>query len=122
MLFDGSGKLITKIPFPEYLDRVQTRLTPGEFDAVVDRINELIGDEDAEIATAGWLPGSEWTGNPFWPIYEKAARRNQEVAAKMFGIVVWFVVMERPERWGSGRYEKDGRDIGSRTYFRLNRP
>ena len=36
---------------------------------MVARIDELIDDAGAEIATAGWLPGSDWTGTPFQPIY-----------------------------------------------------
>jgi hypothetical protein len=35
-------------------------------------------------------------------------------ADKVFGTQVF---MERPERWTSGRFEKDGEPIGSRTYF-----
>jgi hypothetical protein len=31
--------------------------------------------------------------------------------------MVWEVFMERPERWFSGRFEKDGEPIKSRTYF-----
>jgi len=37
----------------------------------------------------------------------------------MFGLLVWYVVMKRPEQWASGRYKKNGNDIGSRTYFRI---
>jgi hypothetical protein len=33
--------------------------------------------------------------------------------------MVWEVFMERPEKWTSGRFEKDGEEIGSRTYFRV---
>lgn len=36
-----------------------------------------------------------------------------------FGQLVWYAVMGRPETWASGRYEVDGREIGSRTYFRV---
>jgi hypothetical protein len=41
------------------------------------------------------------------------------MAARMFGLLVWYVVMQRPERWASGRYEKNGKEIGSRMYFRI---
>ena len=58
-------------------------------------------------------------GTPFEPIYTKAAREDFGRSAKFFGQLVWYTVMKRPERWGSGRYQVDGRDIGSRTYFRL---
>jgi hypothetical protein len=89
---------------------------------MVARINELIDASGAEIATAGWLPGSDWTGTPFEPIYTVAARNDFERSALFFGQLVWYVVMMRPEPWGSGRYQVDGRDIGSRTYFRLSLP
>ena len=65
------------------------------------------------------MPGSDWTDTPFQPLYEKAARRSHTGAAKLFGLLVWSVFMDHPDRWGSGRYQKDGRDIGSRTYFKL---
>ncbi len=64
-------------------------------------------------------PGSDWTGTVFQPIYTTAARGEFERSAKFFGQLVWYAVMQRPEQWASGRYDLDGRDIGSRTYFRL---
>jgi hypothetical protein len=36
-----------------------------------------------------------------------------------FGQLVWYTVMNRPQRWGSGKDQVDGRDSGSRTWFRL---
>ena len=42
------------------------------------------------------------------------------LSAKCFGLLVWYVIMHRPEKWASGRDEKDGSDIGSRTYFRVD--
>ena len=75
--------------------------------------------EGTEIQTAGWMPGKDWTGTPFQPIYEKAARYSEEAAARCFGLMVWEVFMERDEKWTSGRFEKDGEPIGSRTYFQV---
>ena len=43
---------------------------------MVARVNELIDESGGEVATAGWLPGSDWTGTPFAPIYTKAARED----------------------------------------------
>lgn len=121
MLIDiESGRTIEQVPFKRDFDVLRRRLSAAEFDAMVRRINELIDESGGEIATAGWLPGSDWTGTPFESIYTIAAREDFERSAKFFGQLVWYVVMNRPERWGSGRYQVDGRDIGSRTYFRLS--
>jgi hypothetical protein len=86
---------------------------------MVARIDELIDESGGEVATAGWLPGSDWTGTPFEPIYTRAAPSDFDRSAMFFGQLVWFTIMQRPERWASGRYEVEGQDIGSRTYFRL---
>jgi len=122
MLIDiFTDKEIRRVPFKEQFELLQRRLTATEFDTMVARINELIDETGGEIATAGWLPGSDWTGTPFEPIYTKAAARNYDLSAKMFGQMVWYTIMKRPERWASERFEKDGVDIGSRTYFRIDR-
>lgn len=120
MLIDiDTGKVIDRVPGRQDFAVLRGRLSAEEFDAMVARINELIDEAGAEIATAGWLPGGDWRATPFQPIYEKAAREDFTRSAMFFGQLVWYSVMNRPERWGSGRYEVDGRDIGSRTYFRL---
>jgi hypothetical protein len=122
MLIDiFTNKEIRRIPYREQFELARKRLTAAEFDAIIARINELIDKAGGEIATAGWLPGHDWTGTPFEPIYTKAAQRNYELSARLFGQIVWYTIMKRPERWASGRFEKDGVDIGSRTYFRINR-
>ena len=120
MLIDVmSGKVIHTIPYRAQFDALRARLSEDEFEAMVSRIDELIDEGGAEIATAGWLPGGDWTGTAFAPIYTKAARGDFDRSAMFFGQLVWYTIMQRPEPWASGRYEVDGRDIGSRTYFRL---
>jgi hypothetical protein len=122
MLIDiETGRTIAQVPFRRDFDVLRSRLSESDFEGMVERINELIEASGAEIATAGWLPGSDWTGSPFEPIYTIAARRDFQRSALFFGQLVWYVVMLRPELWGSGRYQIDGRDIGSRTYFRVSR-
>jgi len=121
MLIDiDSGRPITRVPYHKDFDVLRSRLSETEFDSMIARINELIDESGAEIATAGWLPGSDWTGTVFDPIYTKAARNDFDRSAMFFGQLVWYAVMHRPEDWGSGRYDLDGKSIGSRTYFRVN--
>ena len=120
MLIDiETGRAINRIPYRSDFDALRKRLTDAEFDRMIAGIDELIDESGAEIATAGWLPGSDWTLTLFDPIYSKAARGDYRRAALFFGQLVRYAVMNRPEEWASGRYDVDGRDIGSRTYFRL---
>ena len=117
MLFDMmTGKKITKIPFEKDYNLFMSRMAADEIDRIESALNDLI--DGTEIQTAGWMPGHDWTGTPYEPIYTKAAYRNYDLSARCFGLMVWVVFMNRPERWMSGRFEKDGEPIGSRTYFR----
>ena len=119
MLLDMySGREITHIPFPEIFDPLKKRLSQKQFEDVVAEIKQRIEDAGNEIFTSSWLPGRDWSGTPFQPIYEIAAQGHKEVAAKMFGLMVWYTVMQHPDRWMSGRFQMDGSDLPGRTYFR----
>lgn len=120
MLIDiKSRNAITVIPHRRQFDILNGRLNRSEFNLITTEINRLIDESGAEIATAGWLPGHDWAGTPFLPIYSKAALEDYDLAAKFFGQCVWYTIMNRQETWASGKYEKDGVEIGSRTYFRV---
>lgn len=112
-----SGKTITKVPYEGDFKRYLSRLDQAEIAAIRTTLAGMI--EGQEIATAGWMPGSDWTGTVFQPIYDKAARRSYAQAAQCFGLFVWEAMMDHPEDWTSGRFYKDGEEIGSRTYFRV---
>ncbi len=114
-----SGQPIERAPYEGEYRRFMSRMLPSEIAAIKERLNEMI--EGTEIQTSGWMPGKDWGGTPFEPIYQDAARCNQDLAARCFGLMVWEVFMERPEEWTSGRFEKDGEPIGCRTYFRTHR-
>jgi hypothetical protein len=114
-----SGKEVTKVPFERDYREFMSRLSASEITSIKSALNKMIDGD--EIHTAGWMPGADWTGTSFEPIYFKAARQSYEGSARCFGLMVWEVFMERPEKWTSGRFEKDGEEIGSRTYFRTDR-
>lgn len=120
MLYDVEhDKVITYMPHKDQFDVMRSRLNDAEFDAICTRINELINGAGGEIATAGWLPGNNWTGTPFQAIYEKAARGDYDESAKFFGQCVWHTVSKRTDYWASGKYKVGEVEIGSRTYFRV---
>lgn len=116
MLFDlETGRHITAVPYPVDYERYMAAMESSEIEAIKAELHSMI--DGTEIQTAGWMPGKDWTGTVFEPIFFKAASQSYEASARCFGLMVWEVFMERPERWFSGRFEKDGAPIGSRTYF-----
>ena len=120
MLIDvDTGRSVDLIPYRKQFDTLRSRLSIDEFDAMTDRINELIDASGAEISTSDWLPGSDWAGTPFEPIFRKAAPGDYDRAAMFFGQMVWYAIMRRTDRWSSSKYLLDEKQIRSRTYFRL---
>jgi hypothetical protein len=113
-------KRITQVPFQEKFAAWKKKLSPSEVADIKAEINAKIEAAGREIITTSWMPGSEWSGTPFYPIYQTATKRSVEQAAQCFGLFVWEVIMERPEIWTSEHFEKDGEPIKGRTYFRLD--
>lgn len=115
-----SDSEITKIPHRREFDHWRGRLSDFEYQAIVDDLNSRI--EGTEIQTSSWMPGSDWSGTVFQPIYENACEFSETSSALFFGLIVWVVFMERPEWWSFGRYEKNGIPIAGITYFQIAPP
>ncbi len=114
MIWDVSkNREITNIPHRQEYQAWISRLSYEQIQNIKAGILRKIGGD--EIATAGWIPGSDWSDTPFYPIYEIACQGNRDAAKKCFGIIVWETLMEHEDRWGFGRYG----DIESMTYFKV---
>jgi len=125
--FDHGGRPVTATPFQRELTFWKPKIGLPNIDAAKAEIHRMLSS--GEVHTTSWMPGRDWTGTPFDPIYW--ALQDEILAAKCFGLLVMECVLERsngmalefavpmPEDWGSGHYEKDGYPIKGRTYFRL---
>ena len=116
-------KQITRVPHDKDNRPIINRISPEKLQAIFDELNRLIDevvDTQEELITAGWLPGRDWSGT-VWQAIFVAANKNYNLAAMVFGALVFEAIMDRPEDWSLGKYQVDGRDIGSITYFRIHR-
>lgn len=111
-----SGEQVKKLPHKKEYDKWRARISDNHFDAIVDELNRRI-DSD-EVHTAGWMPGSDWDGTVFEPIYF-ACGRSVQAAGMFFGLIVFKIMMDRDDMWGFGKFEKDGVPIQSMTYFKI---
>lgn len=118
MLYSAdTGTMVTRIPHKREFDRWKKNISAANYQAVVDAINSEV--DAREVNTAGWMPGSRWEGTVYYPLYE-ACGKNADQAGQFFGLIVFETLMNRTDKtWGFGRYEKDGKPIGSLTYFEM---
>jgi hypothetical protein len=112
-----SGKEKKSLPYSQEYNKWRKHLSDKEYNRIVGELYQMI-DKD-EIHTSGWMPGSNWMGTVFEPIYH-ACGGNETQAALFFGLIVYKVFMDRPDAWACGRFQLNGKDIKSLTYFRVN--
>ena len=113
----NSGKYVKTLPHKKNYDKWHKHLSDEDYAKIID---ERIDSQ--EINTAGWIPGHDWTGTVFEPIYY-ACGRNERQAGMFFGLILFNYLMHRPDGvWGFGRFEKDGVPIESTTYFEIKNP
>ncbi len=115
-----SDSYIEHIPHKHDYDKWRSRISDEHYQAIYDELNSRISGSDIE--TSSWIPGSDWSGTVFQPIYEDACNFDETAAAKFFGLILWHVVMEHDEVWAFGRYQLGDVPIEGLTYFRIDRP
>ena len=111
------SKEIRDVPHQSFFDACSKRLTASELAAMKSLLNAMI--DSYEVHTSSWMPGSDWNGTPFQPIYDKACGQDLDASGRFFGLLVWIVFQERTDAWSFGRYEKDNIPIKGMTYFRI---
>ena len=118
-----TDKPVTHIPHRENYDRWIKGLKPEHYKAIMDELHDRIEREmnkGNNVHTSSWIPGSDWSGTVYQPIYSEACGESHDAAKLFFGLLVWVAFMKHPDYWGFGRYEKDGISIEGMTYFKVH--
>ena len=114
---------ITTIAHEKEFSAWKKKLTIEEFKSIEDYINKEIDDilqKGEKFVNTTILASADWKDKPYMLIYEKVTDYYEDLAALFFGSMVWYVIMNREENWGCGKYNMvKNRDIQSMTYFLL---
>jgi hypothetical protein len=112
----------TRVPYNDVYS-IKRRALDAVDPEAYDRIHAELTSRftDRQIDTSSWIPGKDWTGTVYDPIYW-ACGYDDTSAALFFGQLVWQVVMDMPDCWAHGKYELDGIPIRGTTYFRIDCP
>ncbi|HEY1604490.1 MAG TPA: hypothetical protein VGF77_02720 [Allosphingosinicella sp.] len=93
-----------------------SRLSSQELADIRETLDNRI--EGSRVETAAWIPGSDWRGTVYQPIYEKGARMNHEMSGMMFGLLVWEAFERHADDWYTERFSMGGEEDRFRVYFK----
>jgi len=101
MLSNIEQNLVKTVWHKKFFDVIKSNISSEAYTKMVRELNELIDQkiEQREIVVAGFLPGSNWSGTAWEPIYLNGCKYDEECSAKFFGLLVCQVLIDRPETW-----------------------
>lgn len=115
-----TGKYVTSLPHKKDYDRWMKNLSDADYQKIIDALNKKVNTSD--INTSSWIPGNNWTGTVYQPIYY-ACHKDIIASGLFFGLILFKLLMDRQDVvWGFGRFEKDGIPIRGTTYFIIHDP
>ena len=74
----NSQRYVDTIPHCGNFELRRSRLTSEQFDAICNELRGMI--DGNEVHTAGWIPGNNWVGTPWEPIYTDACPGSREAS------------------------------------------
>ena len=89
------GKAITHVPHEREFLLWKARLSEPDYEAILSELENRTRGKRVEVSS--WIPGDDWSGTPFQPIYD--ALRDYDQAARFFGLIVWVYFLSRDEEW-----------------------
>lgn len=125
MLEDAiTGRKIETVPYIREFERRRAKLTTAEWDAIVGALTaQLDTTSVGKSISASWIPGSDWTGTVYMPIYTNACGCNFEAAALFLGSIVKWSVIHHDSQWRSVKQPKSKNDpdgVETTLYWRVD--
>ncbi len=118
MLSSIDSNIVNMVWHKRFFDASKSWLSDDEYQAMIDELNRIVQnsiDDDSDIVVSSFIPGSDWSGTVWEPIYTKACGFEFDHAAQFFGLLVCQVLIDREEEWYFIKQETAARGM---IYFR----
>jgi len=118
MLYDlDRNSLNHKQWFPQTWGLITKRLTPREFNGVIIGIDRLMIGTHDKVTVPGFKAGANWSGLPWNILWHKAALFDEELAAKMLGLMAMHAFKVHHDDWVTAKTHYAGHEHSNRIYF-----
>lgn len=81
-----TGKYVEKLPHKNDFDQWMKNLSATDYQKIAIALNAKVDMSD--INTSSWIPGNDWTGTIYEPLYH-ACGNNKEASGKFFGLILF---------------------------------
>ena len=107
MLQDMWGKEIKTVGRGQDFQRAIARMSIQEYERIRAELrSKLALVEPGKATAASWIPGHDWTGTVYEPIYTKACQRNYDASAMLFGQIFKLEVIHHGALWSTVKQPK----------------
>ncbi len=119
------NKQATSVPRirKKFFELGKGRMSGLEYNKMKEYANQLIDDKithsngKTEFIVPGWLTGSWWNGTPLQILYDKVFVNDNKTCALWYGILMYEIMIERPELWYATKTVFNGRDFEQAVYW-----
>jgi len=112
-------KAITRLRHRDTYDQFKSNMTDEEFEGIMAALNLMIAQfpEGQQVTTASYIPGDDWTGTLFQPIFT-ACKGDLKVAKSFFAQLIWVAFQKHSDDWMFLRKNSDEDQLLGVTYFK----
>ncbi len=115
MLYDVDQNEHTEMIHSSDYDRWRRRLSDEDHQRVIAALHQIMNEND--IFKSSYLPGTNWNGTPYQPIYY-AVGESEIDAALFYGLLVWEAVQQHMNEWYFIKQQESDDQPTGMTYFR----
>ncbi len=102
MLSNINGNIVKNVWHKKFFNVSKGWLSGDEYQKMIDELNNVVQkniDDGTDIVVSSFIPGSDWRGTVWDPIYTKACGFDFDHSAQFFGLLVCKVLIDRDETW-----------------------
>ncbi len=100
MLNSIESNVVNTVRYKKFFEASKNQLSDDEYQAMTDELNRIVQnniDNSSDIVVSSFIPGSDWSGTVWDPIYTKACGFDFDYSAQFFGLLVCKVLIDREE-------------------------
>ena len=102
MLSNIYNDMVETVWHKDFFNACKNRLNNDDYQLMIDELNRVVQksiESGSEFVVSSFIPGDDWSGAVWDPIYKDACGFDFDHSAQFFGLLVCQVLIDRDETW-----------------------